>query len=73
MDRRRFIVTSISTAAVASVLATDACSSGRGGPGGASLVPGGGDLRALGSKVYALNVLHLTTNIAGYKAARPNV
>jgi suppressor of ftsI len=63
MDRRRFIVTGISTAAIASVLATDACT--RSGQGGSSLLPSGGDLRSLGSKVYTLNVQYATTTIGG--------
>ncbi len=66
MDRRRFLVTSISTAAVATVLATDACSSGRGGLNGSSLFPSG-NLRSLGSRVNVLNVRYATTNISGYK------
>ena len=66
MDRRRFLVTSISTAAVATVLATDACSSGRGGLSGSPLFPSG-NLRSLGSRVNVLNVRYATTNIAGYK------
>jgi suppressor of ftsI len=66
MDRRRFLVTSISTAAVAAVLATDACSPVKGllGP---SVVPDGGSLRSLGKRVYVLNVQYAVTNIAGYK------
>src|SRR5579862_3206718 len=64
MDRRRFIVTSISAAAVGTALATDACS------------PGGGALRALvpsdrvaavGTRTYQLNVQYAITNVAGYK------
>jgi suppressor of ftsI len=61
MNRRRFIVSSISAAAAAgTALATDACSSSGGiAPGPVPVPPGPG--------AYELRVQYAVTNIAGYK------
>jgi len=65
MDRRRFLVTAISAAAVATVVSTDACSSGG---GLLSSLPGSNTSNgALASKVNVLNVRYAITNIAGYR------
>jgi suppressor of ftsI len=69
MDRRRFIVTSVSTAALGTALVTDACSS-RGGLFGGGAIPNAGDIAAevagAGSKV-TLDIKYAVTNIKGYK------
>ena len=69
MDRRRFLVTSISTAAVATVLATNPCSFAwkRVPPLPFADVLGRRPARSLGSRVIVLNVRYATTSIAGYK------
>jgi FtsP/CotA-like multicopper oxidase with cupredoxin domain len=59
MNRRRFVVSSISAAAVGSALATDACSSSGGGVGPIPPPPPG--------PVNVLNVEYAVTDIAGYK------
>jgi FtsP/CotA-like multicopper oxidase with cupredoxin domain len=66
LDRRRFIVSSISVAAVATAIATDACSSGN-GLSVSSLIPEGASIRAAARKAYVLNVQYAITNIKGYR------
>lgn len=65
MKRSRFIVTSISAAAIGTALATDACST----TGGLrNLLPGSAGLagRESGAAGYTLTVKYATTNIKGY-------
>jgi suppressor of ftsI len=68
MDRRRFLISSISVAAVATALGTDACSSGS-GLSPSSLLPQavGGKMRRNATRSVVLNVQYAITNISGYK------
>ncbi|MBV8489883.1 MAG: multicopper oxidase domain-containing protein [Candidatus Eremiobacteraeota bacterium] len=63
MNRRRFIVTSISAAAIGTALATDACSTTS---GLRSILPGGSDLAGIESSAgYTLVAQYATTVIDG--------